>query len=56
MDLIPELLESKGHDSVLVIVDKLTKYAIFVLTTTTITKKGTAKLFFRHIISQYGIS
>ena len=35
--------------------DKLTKYAIFIPTTTTITEKGTAELFFQHVISQYGI-
>ena len=40
MDFIPELLEFEGHNSILVIVDKLTKYAIFVLMTTTMTKKA----------------
>ena len=55
MDFIPELLECEGCDNVLVIVDKLTKYAIFIPTTTTITEKGTAELFFQHVISQYGI-
>ena len=56
MDCIPELPECEGYDNVLVIVDKLTKYAIFIPTTTTITEKGTAELFFQHVISQYGIS
>ena len=46
MDFIPELPECKGFDNVLVIVDKLTKYAIFIPTTTTITEKATAELFF----------
>jgi len=55
MDFIPELPVSNGYDNVLVIVDKLTKYALFILTTTTITEKGTAELFFHHIITQYGI-
>jgi hypothetical protein len=55
MDFIPELPECEGYDNVLVIVDKLTKYAIFIPTTTTITEKGTAELFFQHVISQYGI-
>jgi len=55
MDFIPELPESDGYDNILVIVDKLTKYAIFIPTTTTITEKGTAELFFRHVIAQYGI-
>ena len=55
MDFIPELPECEGCDNVLVIVDKLMKYAIFIPMTTTITEKGTAKLFFQHVISQYGI-
>jgi len=46
MHFIPELPECKGYDKVLVIVDKLTKYVIFIPTTTTITEKGTAELFF----------
>ena len=54
MDFIPELPECKGCDNILVIVDKLTKYAIFIPTTTTITEKRTAELFF-NVISQYGI-
>jgi hypothetical protein len=56
MDFIPELPECEGCDNISVIVDKLTKYAIFIPTTTTITEKGTAELFFQHVISQHGIS
>ena len=52
MDFIPELPESDGYNNILVIVDKLTKYAIFIPTTTTITEKGTAELFFQHMITQ----
>jgi hypothetical protein len=38
MDFIPELpLTAGGHDNVLVIVDKLTKYVTFVPCTTAIT-------------------
>jgi len=55
MDFIPELPLSDGFDNILVIVDKLTKYAIFIPTTTTITEVGTAKLFFHNIISKFGI-
>jgi hypothetical protein len=55
MDFIPELPESNGYNNILVIIDKLTKYTIFIPTTTTITEKGTAELFFRHVIAQYGI-
>ena len=55
MDFIPELPECEGYNNVLVIVDKLMKYTIFIPTTTTLTEKGTAALFFQHVISQYGI-
>lgn len=55
MDFIPELPESNGNDNILVIVDKLTKYAIFIPTVTTLTETATAKLFFHHIIAQFGI-
>jgi hypothetical protein len=55
MDFIPELPESRGYDNILVIVDKPTKYALFIPMNTTITEKGTAELFFQHVIAQYGI-
>ena len=55
MDFIPELPTSQGYDNVLVIVDKLTKYAIFIPTTTTVTEEETAGLFFEHIIKAFRI-
>ena len=55
MDFVPELPKSEGFDNILVIVDKLTKYAIFVPTTVNVGEKETEKLFFEHVISQYGI-
>jgi transposase InsO family protein len=55
MDFIPELPLSDGFDNILVIVDKLTKYAIFIPTTTSISEVDTAALFFHHIISKFGI-
>lgn len=55
MDFIPELPLSNGYDNILVIVDKLTKYAVFLPCTTKITEEETAKLFFEHIISKFGI-
>jgi hypothetical protein len=55
MDFIPELPLSSGFDNILVIVDKLTKYGIFIPTTTNITEVETAALFFKHIISKFGI-
>ena len=55
MDFVPELPESEGFNNILVIVDKLTKYAIFIPTTVNITEKDTAELFFHHVISKFGI-
>ena len=55
MDFIPELPTSNGFDNIFVIVDKLTKYAIIIPTTIRITKEEAARLFFKHIISKFGI-
>ncbi len=55
MDFIPELPKSEGYDNCLVIVDKLTKYGMFIPTTTTITAEDTAKLFFHHVVAHYGL-
>ena len=55
MDFIPELPLSSGFDNILVIVDKLTKYAIFIPTTVKINEIETAKLFFKHVITKFGI-
>jgi hypothetical protein len=53
MDFIPELPLSNGFNNILVIVDKLTKYRIFIPTTTNITEVETTALFFKHVISKF---
>ena len=55
MDFIPELPTSNEFDNILVVVDKLTKFALFIPTTSNINEIDTAKLFFKHIVSQYGL-
>ena len=55
MDFITQLPESNGYDAVLVIVDKLTKFAIFIPTVTTIDEEGSAQLFFDQVVTKYGI-
>ena len=55
MDFILELPSSSGFDNILVIVDKLTKYTIFIPTTVSVTEVETAETFFHHIISKFGI-
>ena len=55
MDFILELSLSSNFDNILVIVDKLTKYNIFIPTTISVTEVETAKLFFHHKISKFSI-
>jgi hypothetical protein len=55
MHFIPELPLSNRFNNILVIVDKLTKYGIFIVTMTNITKVETAALFFKHVILKFSI-
>ena len=55
MDFIPELPLSNGYDNILVIVNKLTKWAVFIPCQTSITDVQTTELFFKHILCKYGI-
>lgn len=55
MDLIMELPMSKGFNAVLVIVDKLTEYGIFIPTTTSCTSASVAKIVLEHVIVHYGL-
>ena len=55
MDFIETLLTSSGCDSILVIVDQLTKQAIFILTTIYCTSEDLAILFITHVFFKHGI-
>lgn len=56
MDFITQLPKtSADHDAILVVVDRLTKKAEFIPTTTTATAPETARLFFKHIFKEHGI-
>jgi hypothetical protein len=56
MDFIPELPKTKsGYDNILVVVDKLTKYAIFIPTITTLKETECAKLLFDHVFTKFGL-
>lgn len=56
MDFISELpCTSEGYDAVLVVVDKLTKYAITIPTTTRVTEVETAVLLFNHVFTKFGL-
>ncbi|KAJ1025486.1 hypothetical protein NDA13_004296 [Ustilago tritici] len=55
LDFIEGLPQSKGYDSILVIVDRVTKYAILAPTTKTVTVEQTAMLIWRHLIRRFGV-
>ena len=46
---------SNGSDTILVIIDHLTKQSIFILTIDTITSPMLAKLFVLHVFSKHGV-
>ena len=55
MDFIEKLPSSSGFDTILVIVDRLTKQAIFIPTHDTITSAELARLFVIHVFSKHGV-
>ena len=55
MDFIEKLPMSDGSNTIVVIVDHLTKQSIFILTVNTITSPMLAKLFVLHVFSKHGV-
>ena len=55
MDFIEKLLSSSGFDTILVIVNQLTKQAIFIPAYDTITSADLAHLFVLHMFSKHGV-
>lgn len=55
MDFIEPLPNSGSFNSILVIVDRLTKWAIFIPTTTRLTAPGLAELVLSHVLPQHGL-
>jgi len=55
MDFIEKLPLSSRFDTILVIVDRLTKQAIFIPAHDTITSVDLARLFVLHVFSKHGI-
>jgi len=49
MDFIVELPLSSGHDAVMTVVDSVSKRAYFILTHTTVTAEGAARLFLHQV-------
>ena len=55
MDFIETLLTSSGCDSILVIVDRLSKQGIFIPTTIHCTSEDLSVLFVTHVFSKHGV-
>ena len=54
MDFIEKLPWSSGYTAILVVVNRLTKQVIFILTNDTITSAELTKLFVLHVFSKHG--
>ena len=55
MDFITQLPETRrGHDAILVFVDRLTKMVHFAATRTDVSTEGVAQLFMEHVIRLHG--
>src|SRR6202789_2872409 len=55
MDFIEQLPSSEGFTAILVIIDRLSKQAIFMPTHDTITSLDLARLFVLHVFSKHGV-
>src|ERR1700729_1622096 len=55
MDFIEQLPFSKGFTAILVVVDRLSKQAIFISTYDTITSMQLTQLFVLHVFSKHGV-
>jgi len=55
VDFVVELPESSRHDAVMTVVDSISKRVHFVLTHTTVTAEGAARLFLHHVWKLHGL-
>ena len=55
MDFIEQLPPSSDYSTILVIVNRLTKQALFLPTTDNITSEEVAQLYFRNVFSRHGV-
>ena len=55
LDLITGLPKVNSEDTVLVVVDKLMKYALFIVTMTEVTTLQTAELLLKHVVKYFGL-
>ena len=55
LDWITDLPPSNYHDAILVVVDRLTKQAIFIATTKSMSAADVATLFLQHVVRLHGV-
>ena len=55
MDFIKQLPASSGFTAILVVIDRLSKQAIFIPTHDTITSPELTQLFLLHVFAEHGI-
>jgi len=55
VDFVVELPESSGHDTIMTVVDSVSKRVHFVLTHIMVTAEGAARLFLYHIWKLHGL-
>ena len=55
LDFVTGLPVSRGKDAILVVVDKLTKYAHFIATTAEVTAEESAALLFKRVVKFFGM-
>jgi len=55
VDFIVELPQSAGHNSIMVVINSVTKRAHFISTVTTISATGAAPLFLNHVWKHHGL-
>ena len=48
-------MTQNGHDSILTIVDRFSKYVILIPLTTTVDAAEVARLFFDHVVCKFGM-
>ena len=55
MDFIEQLLPSGGYTDILVVVNRLTKQTLFILTIRSLDATMLAELFIKHVFSKHGV-
>ena len=55
MDFVIGLPKSENNDSIIVVVDRFSKYATFITTPIDYTVKNTTRLFLKHVVKYWGL-